>query len=112
MAKRSSGVVSQLYCVFDSKTDVFFPPFTGVNDASVMRDLRMRLRGGTPMAEFPEDYSLYQIGAFDDHEGKVSSAVPPRFVCRLDVCIERPASAGEDPSQMKLVSDKDAKRAV
>lgn len=77
-------MIMNVYCVFDKKTSVFFPPFTSATDASVCRELTLQLRKGGPISEFPEDYELYCVGLFDDTDANIAPGVPPRFVCRLD----------------------------
>lgn len=72
-----------MYSIFDRKTSLWMPPFTGVADGAVCRDIRMRMRQGL-MAEFPEDFDLYEVAYWNDKTGEVKTQVPPRFVCRID----------------------------
>lgn len=78
-----------MYSIFDVKTRVFFPPMVFHNAEHAKRDLRMELRKGGMMAEFPADYQLYQVGEWFDDSGLIERMIPPVLVCRLDELVGR-----------------------
>lgn len=87
-------MILRLYSVYDRKTAVFYPPFTGLSDGAVQRELRMNLRAGVTMYEFPQDFDLFQVGVFADESGAVDAVNPTRLVCRLDSLVPRGGDAG------------------
>lgn len=67
-----------LFSVYDSKADAFAAPFT-------MRSKGEALRGWmdvcndktTQMYKYPEDFSLMEIGEFDELTGEISKPLAP-----------------------------------
>lgn len=55
------------YSVYDSKAKVFSNPFTSVNHLTATRDFNRAANDpSSDISKFPEDYTLYEIGSFDD----------------------------------------------
>lgn len=62
-----------MYSCLDHKAGVFMTPYFAVNDATGVRAFGMALEDkGTPCGHFPEDFSLYRLGYFDDGDGVIS----------------------------------------
>lgn len=62
----------KMYSVFDSKMEVFAPPFLSHNDATAMRDFGdMAQSQQFPYKNHPADYILFRIGSWDDHNGEL-----------------------------------------
>lgn len=60
----------RLYCVFDVKSERFFPPFVVINDAVAdRRFVELLVDGESVLAKHPEDYRLYSVGFFDEVTG-------------------------------------------
>lgn len=76
-------MVTKLYSIYDSKTQVFFSPMTFHSDDHAKRQVKSQAKSGI-VAEFPEDFSLYCLGDFNDSNGLIERNVPARLVCRLD----------------------------
>jgi hypothetical protein len=79
----------QLYSLYDKKTQVFTPPMSFHNDEHAQRDLRNEItsKGGL-VAKFPEDYELYNVGSWNDHDAAMGVLSPVRLVCRIDSLLE------------------------
>lgn len=74
----------KLYALMDRKAGRFLKPNPAHTDAEVERSLVMAMRqGGNSVADFPEDYSLYEVGVFDDNEGIVTPTIPPRHILNV-----------------------------
>lgn len=74
----------KLYSIWDKKVQVFSAPFAFHNDEHAKRSLTMELRkSNVPMAEFPEDYQLYFLSDFSDHDAGFKAATPPLLVCEV-----------------------------
>lgn len=61
-------MILKLFSVFDRKAEVYLPPMYYLTVGQAVRDFTDALNGDTPMAKHPEDYTLYEVGFFDDHE--------------------------------------------
>lgn len=61
-----------LFTVFDSKSRVFSNPFTSANLLTAQRDFERAANDkNSDICLFPNDYTLYEIGKFDDTLGIV-----------------------------------------
>lgn len=66
-----------IYSVHDRKAAVFARPFIAPNDGMALRSFAAaKLDPSTELAKFPEDFSLYLLGSFDDETGELSPVVP------------------------------------
>lgn len=66
-----------IYSVFDRKANVFARPFVSPNDAMAARSfLAARQDSTTEIHKFPEDFTLYRLGTFDDDAGVVAGIHP------------------------------------
>ena len=60
----------QVYSVYDHKTEVFHAPNYFHNDGHALRELSMVLgKPNTAFTQYPEDFSIYQVGTFEDSKG-------------------------------------------
>lgn len=65
-----------IYSVKDEKTGAFMKPFSALHNEAVIRSLRSSISQKNPgdsIAEFPEDFSLWCLGEFDQDTGDISS---------------------------------------
>lgn len=61
-----------VYSIYDSKAGAFHQPFFSVNDQTAARACAAALDdSGTQLAKFPEDFTLYKVGFFDDAKGQL-----------------------------------------
>lgn len=69
--------VVQIYALLDRKLRQFGPLMLEANEQSMRRSLRAGIPGTNSMMEkYPEDFDLYEIGAFDSETGVVVQEVP------------------------------------
>ena len=67
----------QIYTIFDSKAEVFLPPFYAVNDAIAIRRVMATMRDlDHDFCQHAEDYTLFQIGVFHALEGGIDPQPP------------------------------------
>lgn len=72
-----------VYAVYDVKTGVFFAPMVYHNDAHAIRELRRPFKdASSSLGQYPEDYDVYLVGSWSDHEGKLEGLTPPRLVVK------------------------------
>jgi hypothetical protein len=77
------------YSVFDCKPEVFHPPFMAHNVRDAIRRFHRLLTEAPNFKGYEEDYSLYEVGQFDDKAGVL---VPPenghkKFIIQATACL-------------------------
>lgn len=73
-----------VYSVKDVKAGNFLPPFTAGNDVVASRLLSQVVNQGRGnLAEFPEDFDLYQVGTWDSEVGNIEPT-SQRFVLHVN----------------------------
>lgn len=66
-----------IYTIFDSKAELFLPPFYAVNDQVAIRRCKATMRDlDHDFSQHAEDYTLFNIGKFDQVKGEIESAPP------------------------------------
>ena len=68
-------MVKNVYSIKDNKSGVFGYPIVGDN-LSMVRYLRLRVAKDDIIQQFPDDFTCYEIGTYDDETGYLSSRVP------------------------------------
>ena len=72
---------SIVVAVRDVQSNGFIKPQYFVTLEASMRAFEVAVTGGDPsMSEFPDDYSLYYLGTYDDETGMHESDGPPKRV--------------------------------
>lgn len=63
----------QLYSIFDKKAGVYAPPFIEINKGTAIRAVQdLVSRGDSNPSKYPEDYTLVQLGSFNEQNGKIT----------------------------------------
>lgn len=72
-----------IFAVFDHAANYWLPPCHGDTEASFLRAMKDSLKGSSsPLANHPGDYSLFEIGSFDDDNGSLVGC-EPRKICSV-----------------------------
>lgn len=83
-------MVVKMFSVQDKKTGLFqspFPAFNGGHAARLLYKQAKNPQGDFSM--FPEDFSLYEVGEYDDQVGMVTCpAGKVTFVCAMQTVLE------------------------
>ena len=93
-------MLSKIYAVYDNKAEAFMEPFFATNAGVALR--RFADNVNHPDSIFhkhPNDFCLYEIGAFDDQPGDVANWTENK---NLGLAIEF-LNQPEHPGQMELV---------
>lgn len=62
--------------VYDSATEAYMRPFTAQTVGQAVRMFEDEVRAeGNPLSAHPEDYSLFQIGTFNDNTAEMENVV-------------------------------------
>ena len=71
-------MVLQMFAVFDSKAGAYLQPwFSQTRGTAIRAFAGAGADASSDFAKFPEDFSLFHIGEFDQAEGKVIPARAP-----------------------------------
>lgn len=94
----------KLYSIFDKKTAVYQPPIFCHNQGHAQRHIIDVFTGKNyTVSKFPEDFTLYEVGEFNDVTGVLNAYITPQHVCEISTLIKK-AKDGEETVQ---VFDKD-----
>lgn len=84
--------VYKIFAVRDEKTGVFNRPFFDLHVASALRSWTEACNEPTsPFCKFPEDFTLYEVGTFDDLEGRIKELPVPHKVSTASEVLKRPS---------------------
>jgi hypothetical protein len=79
-------MILNIYTVHDAKASAFLVPFFSANDLTAIRQIGMSCRDpGSMFHAFPEDYTLYYLGTFDDQTSEIEKVVPKAMINLIDV---------------------------
>ena len=79
-----------IYMVFDTAAAIYMGPIIHRTDGEALRDFEaVSTNADTKIGQNPEDFSLYRVGEFNDHDGIL---VPLDKVC-LATALEMVAKA-------------------
>lgn len=82
------------YAVFDSKAKFFTAPFYCANDMVAKRMFAGAARdAATDISRFPQDYTLFCVGEYDDEKGALTPLSP---LCNLGMAAQFLQQQGEE----------------
>lgn len=71
----------KIFSVQDSKAGVFMQPFPAVNELVALRGFADAAKDKvTNVGKHPEDFNLFELGEFDDQEGKFTNLNTPKML--------------------------------
>lgn len=74
----------QIYVIFDSAAKVYNKPFCQINDAVAVRCCQELVNDpGTDCSRSPHDFSLFNIGTYDDAHAQIKTTDKHNCVCRF-----------------------------
>jgi hypothetical protein len=73
----------KLFTIYDSKVDTH-GPILGAQNSDEMIRMTLRNYEGSLYEQFPEDYTLLEIGSYDEVTGTITPYSSHRSICRLD----------------------------
>lgn len=75
--------IKKVLSVYDEKVGAFSQPFCSVNHQTALRDFQRAVEDrNLDLFHFPNDYSLFELGEFDDISGLITPTIPPLFLSR------------------------------
>lgn len=92
-----------IYSIFDEKAQVFNTPFFMDNDAMATRAFNDLAADPTSnIFRHPEDYRLYELGAFENVEGVVIPLDRPRFIVNAQLNLKLGADKNAPPESIPI----------
>jgi len=74
-------MIKKMFSVFDIKAAVFSSPFVSIRNETAIRDFNNACADPDSMlSKNPGDYSLYELGEFDDTTGFITPANPIKMI--------------------------------
>lgn len=74
-------MIMKYFSIYDTKTGAYMRPFLAFTSGQAERDFTSEVnREGSDIGRNPEDYTLFEIGAFDDISGKIEPLSTPHSV--------------------------------
>jgi len=73
----------RIFTVYDTKAAIYGQPFYAVTDGIALRMFSDAVNNNSPdnaLNRYPEDFTLYYIGEFDDATGSVTGNLNPILV--------------------------------
>lgn len=70
----------KMYSIYDTKTGIYNPPMALHNAAHAMRVHTEVFTGNNQFGKFPADYSVMEIGTYDDQTGNLEKT-EHKLVC-------------------------------
>lgn len=71
-------MIKFIYSVYDSKARTFSNPFVSMRQEMAIRDFTQAARDPqSQISNFPEDYTLFEMGEFDDEIGTFNTHSQP-----------------------------------
>jgi hypothetical protein len=74
------------YSVKDAKSGTFGNPYYAQNDALAARSFEQASNDpNTTINAYPEDFSLYRVGSFNDESGEFKPEPQPQFITNATI---------------------------
>lgn len=76
---------TKLFSVYDHITQTYGQPFPAMSPADACRQITTVIATSPQslITNNPKDYTLFEIGEFDDHKGEFFNCAPPSLVAHV-----------------------------
>jgi hypothetical protein len=82
-------MIQNVYSIKDAKSNTFANPFYSVNHNTAIRSFNQAAADpNTTISQYPEDFSLYHLGTYNDENGKLEAEVTPQFVANPTINVK------------------------
>lgn len=96
----------KLYSIYDSKADTYSTPMAALNEQTMKRDLVQHLSVEHPWRRFNQDFTLFEIGIFDEAAGKLIPHMAIRNIGLLaSFMLDEPRNDGNPAIELDEVPD-------
>ena len=73
-------MIAKIYCIYDKKAKLYHAPQLGHNDEQAKRMFQSLFNKDNVFNEYPEDFSIWDIGTFNDENGFLVSNTKPELL--------------------------------
>lgn len=74
-------MIQNVYTIKDAKSNTFANPFYSINHNTAIRSFNQAANDPqTTIHQYPEDFSLYYLGTFNDENADFKAEQTPQFV--------------------------------
>lgn len=91
----------KIFTIYDSKTDAHVFMTAHENEETMKREIIQRMAKG-PMDQFAEDYTLFEIAAYDEVTGTITPYSAHRSITNLLGLFPRVSNDGDADKQIDL----------
>lgn len=70
-----------IFTIFDCKAESYLQPFFSLNEATARREFSQAVNGDGQFNKHAEDYTLFQLGTFNQEHGNFDLEVTPKHLC-------------------------------
>lgn len=92
----------KIFAMKDMKADSYNQPFFSSNAATAIRQLAMGLKENSMLTDFAADFSLYEIGLFDQATGRISATADPYHVIDISEIVKTELETVDTTPQPQL----------
>jgi len=72
-----------ILAVYDSGVEAYLRPWTAQAKGQAIREFTDQAKNKeTPIGQHPEDYSLFILAEYTDHDGRIVPMDPPKCIAR------------------------------
>lgn len=96
----------RVFSVFDSKAGAYLQPFFSPTDATALRAFYKAVNEpGSMFGQNPGDYTLFEIGNWDEHGGTIASADAKKNLgCAIEMVAEQDPLASVSMARFELMA--------
>lgn len=99
-------MILKIYSVYDSAAKAYMAPFYMHHDSEAVRLFKISANNpGSPFNSSPGDYTLFNIGEFDDSEGMFVTGVPKNLGLALHLMEQKTVELPDDPELESIQSN-------
>ena len=91
----------KIFTIYDSKTDAHVMMMNHDNEETMKRDVVQRLKG-SQLETFAEDYTLFEIAAYDEVTGTITPYSAHRSICNLMAIFPKHGMSDDGDSGQQL----------
>lgn len=93
-------IQTKLFCVFDSKANVYYPPQPLQTRAEAIAIFSIAVNTpGNPLSDSPSDFSLFELADFDMEKATFHPLTAPERLCvGIEVLEQSAVATSEDQS--------------
>lgn len=80
-------MITRMFSIYDAAVECFNAPFNARTVQEAHRSFALAVTRGGDFANSPRDYTLFEVGSFDDTTGALDTLDAPRRVISAAECI-------------------------